>query len=110
MASETFCGGFLQGFQLVFLRNHGTNTQKVTDNNYKERQVEGEEVEPVVAKPPGDMSLEPATRDVSLQGEQLHKFAQPLESEVGEQPKHVPPVGKTRLEGGTFASVPGIRL
>jgi len=63
-----------------------------------------------VATPPGDMSLEPATRDVSLQGEQLHKSAQPLEREVEEQPKHVPPVGKTMLEGIPFASVPGIRL
>ena len=56
-----------------------------------ERQVEGEVVEPVVAEPPRDMSLEPATRDVSLQGEQ-HKFLQPFEEQVEEQPMRVRPV------------------
>ena len=61
------------------------------------------------------MSLEPATSDKSLDGEQQHKLGeQQLQEEVEEQPKRVPPVevGKRgwlnkRLDGIPFVSVSG---
>ena len=61
------------------------------------------------------MSLEPATSDKSLVGEQQHKLGeQQLQEEVEEQPKRVPPVevGKRgwlnkRFDGIPFVSVSG---
>ena len=44
-----------------------------------------------------NMSLEPATRDVSLEGEHTQD-EQPVKEEVEEQPKRVPPL-ETRFEG-----------
>jgi len=36
-ARVSFLGGFCRTFNLVFFRNHGTNTQKETDNNNHRR-------------------------------------------------------------------------
>ncbi len=73
----------------MVLRNHGTNTQKETNNDkHLRKKQKGRKS---VAELQETCLSDLATRDVSLQGEQ-HTFLQPLDEEIEEQPKRVPPV------------------
>jgi hypothetical protein len=82
----------LQDFQpCVFSYSRHKHTEgEQQQRQEEERQVEGGGVAGS-GKATRDLSLEPATRDMSLEGEQHKPDTQPLKQEVEEQPKHVPP-------------------
>jgi hypothetical protein len=91
----------LQGFQPCVFSYHGT---KKEHNDNEEREVgageddDGDAEDDAVSEAGvRNMSLEPATRDVSLEGEHTQD-EQPVKEEVEEQPKRVPPL-ETRFEG-----------